>query len=356
MNLRRCLLLICVLSLLGCEMSEQQLFEQRSLQLKNLSDFGAVPLHDAFQKACKQFSEQVNAFAEDTSQDKLNEVQQQWKVVGQLFKRCELYDFGEVNSSFIHFRIHRWPTNERRLEDSLQTTTTLTAEGVSNMGSALLGLAALEHLLFEKDPTQSLLQFQENPRRLQFLVLSTEYLSIKAGELNEIWKNYSPTFTDALQSAISGGQNQLTNSLIAYLEETMKSRLGKALGESNGGLVDKTELEAHRSGASLDFLKSGFEEWKHCFNGDFEGNSDAYGFDDYLKAMGNQALADRIQIAIQECDQAMAELSVLQQDLENDTEKVANLKKAFHKLSVLTKNDLAGFIGVTVTANDSDGD
>ncbi|MEM8887206.1 MAG: imelysin family protein, partial [Bacteroidota bacterium] len=230
---------ICCL-LLSCEDKEQKLLDLRASQLENISEFGATPLHDEFQKASEELATKVEAFTQAPDLNQLQAVREQWKSVGQLFKRCELYDIGEVNSSFIHYRIHRWPTNEGRMEDSLAASSALTMEKVSNLGSSLVGLASLEYLLFENDADQTLEQFQASPRRLEYLLLCSQYLSNQAAELNKIWKSYSPTYVTSLQSAIIGGQNQSINSLVSFMEETSKTRLGKAMGEDDGGNTDST--------------------------------------------------------------------------------------------------------------------
>ncbi len=175
-------------------------------------------------------------------------------------------------------------------------------------------------------------------------------------ELNLTWVQYSSNFEHAIERKIGGGQNQIANSLVSYLEQMVKMSLGKALGENNGGKVDFRLLEAYKSDASLDFLKSGFSEWKSCFYGDFKNSRNNYGFDDYLIEMDNKKLAIRIENTIKDCELALANLKSLNQDLNTHPEKVSTLKKKFNELTVFIKTDLSSFIGATITVNDSDGD
>lgn len=347
---------IIIVSILSCGDTTQQLNEHRSSQLQNIAEFGAQPLHQSFQNACTQLASDVKLFAENLNADNLRKVQKQWKEVGQLFKRCELYDIGDVNSSFIHFRIHRWPVNTARLQDTIQQGEPLTLEKMSNFGSALVGIAALEYLLFDEDTDTTLSLFQSEPRRVEYLNLATEYLAKQATELNSIWKKYQPAFVAALENEIAGGHNQMINSLVDFLETTSKLRIGKALTAEAENGVDPKRLEAYRSNASLDFIKSGFEEWKRCYGGAFANSPDQFGFDDYLKALGQSDLANRIQTAIKNCDVALTELSNLNQDLEAQTAQVTDLMNAFNQLSILMKTELATYLGVTVMVNDSDGD
>ena len=63
-----------------------------------------------------------------------------------------------------------------------------------------------------------------------------------------------------------------------------------------------------------------------------------------------------IQVSIKACDGAIADLSSLNDDLEQATAKVTQLKKTFNDLSILMKADAASAIGVIVTVSDADGD
>ena len=336
--------------------AEEKLIQQRILQMENMDTYGAKPLFQDFVDACKNLQERTANFAGDLTSENLAAVQNQWIVVGELFKKCELYDIGDVNGSFIQFRIHRWPAEAETLADTLNSSGLITLDYIGSLGSHIIGIGALEYLLFEQDNSMVLSQFQNDDRYLDYLIEATRYLALQAEEMQSIWNEYSPVFVAATQSRISGGQNQMTNALLAFLEETARNRLGKALGEDDGGVLNKDLLEAHRSNASLDFIKSGFVEWKTYFFGDFPNSPDNYGFDDYLMALGNEDLVPAINAAIADCDAALGQLTDLNSDLANNTAQVEQLKDSFRSLSVLIKADLASVLGVTITVNDSDGD
>lgn len=338
------------------EDSEEKLIEQRVLQLKNMNEYGAKPLFQSFSLACEALQNDIENFSQSITLENLTTIRNQWETVGKLFKKCELYNIGDVNDKLIRSRIHRWPINIELLEDSLASDGIISAEYISILGSHILGIGTIEYLLFQNDPEGTLASFQANPRRLDYLSETSKYLKVKADELESIWEGYSSEFVTATESRISGGQNQMTNALLAFLEETIKLRLGKALGENNGGTPDLTNLEAYISNASLDFIDSGFEEWKNYFSGNFPNSPDNYGFDDYLIALDQETLVSTINTAISDCDAAIDQLTDLNTDLINNTEKVEDLKAAFQALTVLIKTDMASVIGAIVTVNDTDGD
>ena len=349
--------LLSILIISGCnsDNNETEISEKRSQQLINMYDNGIQPLHEDFEIACLNFTSEVTNFSQNLTANNLETVKAKWKTVAETYKRCEVYNVGDVQRSFIRYRIHRWETNPNALEDTLNTTPTITTAYISNLGSAIIGIAAIEYLLFENDATTTISTLQNDANRLAYLVESANYLYEQAQALKTEWSDYSEEFKTALESRISGGQNLMTNALVAFIEETLKLRLGKALGDGNGGLLTVEDFEAFRSEYSLELIQSGFEEFKHIYRGDYS-NGDGFGFDDYLIFLDNETLPVTIETAIQNCDDKLNDLQNLEDDLVNNTAKVTALQTALQELLVLIKADMASYIGATIVPNDTDGD
>lgn len=337
------------------DLSKDNTSAQRSKQLTNMYDNGINSLHDKLEIDCLNLFTEINTLSQNLTVTQLEMAQEKWRIATESYKRCELYNIGDVSRTFIRYRIHRWETNTEALEDSLLTNIPATSDYISSLGSAIIGLAAVEYLLFETDVNTTLTDLQSNTKRLDYLVESSNYIYQRAAALNITWDNYSAKFKSTLESKINGGQNLMLNSMIAYLEETTKVRLGKALGESNGGTLDIEQFEAFRSRHSLELIKNGFDEFKLCYRGNYS-NGNGFGFDNYTIDLENQILSDRIETALQNCDDKLNALSDLNTDLINQTQKVIDLQITFQELVILLKADLASFIGATVTVNETDGD
>lgn len=335
--------------------SETEISEKRNQQLINMYDNGIQPLHENFEAICLDFTNEVTDFSLNLNTSNLETVRAKWKTVAETYKRCEVYNVGDVQRSFIRFRIHRWETNVVQLEDTLATNPIITTEYISNLGSAIVGIAAIEYLIFENDATTTVSIFQNDANRLAYLVESANYLHQQAQALKTEWIDYSEEFKTATESRISGGQNLMTNALVAFIEETLKLRLGKALGDDNGGSLTIEEFEAFYSQHSLELIKKGFEEFKHIYRGDYI-NSDEFGFDDYLVFLDNETLPTTIEVAIENCENKLNDLQNLEDDLINNTAKVTALQTALQELLVLIKADMASYIGATIVPNDTDGD
>lgn len=336
--------------------NEAELMAQRITQLENLHTYGATAAFDNFAAACTELQIATEALVANVDAGNLATTQQRWQEAGEKFKKCELYDIASVAASFITFRIHLWPINAEDLVDTLASSVPVDATYISRLGSSVTGLGAIEFLLFEEDEMATLATLTADARRRDFLVETVRYLAQNAADMRDTWQANSSDFTQATQTRVSGGQNQMVNALLAFAEVTARTRLDKPLGEDNGGAISITRLEAHRSNASLAFIRSGFAEWKQYFYGNFPGSPEEYGFDDYLETLSNNSIEPLLQAAIGDCDNALAALDNLNDDLVNNTAQVEELRDSFQALATLIRNDLAMFIGSIITVNVTDGD
>lgn len=338
------------------EDSQEDLMEQRITHLENADKYGALPTYEGLEVYSEQFKSATDALNSDPNQQNLETAREQWKELAAALKKCELYDIGDVKDSYLHYRIHRWPTNIELLEDTLSGRATIDAVYADRLGSQIIGLGALEYLLFKDDLATTIELYDSEPRRLAYLWEITQLQHELVKKVVQRWKDYGPEFIVATQSRISGGQNQLTNSLLSFLEQTARLRLGNPAGESSGQAPDVSRLEAPFSDYSLEMIASGFEEWKRCFYGNFPESSNEYGFDDYLATLNAQDLVDRIETSIKACDAELVKTQSLNKELVENTQQVLALQERFNELASLIKADLASVTGATITVNDSDGD
>ncbi|MEN0002699.1 MAG: imelysin family protein [Bacteroidota bacterium] len=355
------LFFLLAIGMLACEdvaISEERLLEQRKLQLTNTLQAGILPAHQSFLSAAESLHQLSQTFRTTPTEDHLIAFRKQWKEAASSWKRCEFYDLGEISDSFIHFRIYRRPTNIEQLEETISNGELIDLDYVESQGSAVIGLAAIEYLLFEAVTDTSLQSFQADTKRADYLLALTAYLLDQAQALQESWGDYGPTFTNSLQSSIDGGQNLLVNAIVSALEETNKDAIGKPLGEASGGIAKLELLEAHRSSSSMSLIKATFREVKASFRGDYPNSESNYGFDDYLVALKNKELLDKIDTAIDKCEATLAELGGpdLKSTLATKPEAVAQLQLDFTALLLLVKIDMASFIGAIIVPNESDGD
>ncbi|WP_394749896.1 imelysin family protein [Spongiimicrobium salis] len=328
-------------------------------QLTNVFSNEIVSLNANFMERASTLQEAAEAFQRESTLQNLENAQEQWRNLQLVWKQLELYDLGDVGNSFIAFEINRWPSNTSRIEDNITGTTELNEAFIASIGSSSKGISGVEYLLFPSEEGQDILGSftgSNGDRRLQYLVAMTQNLTTKTSELNDLWNTFSPTFTTALESNISGSQNQLANAMISLLEEIIVSKLGRALGDNNGGTIITSQLEAFRSTFSKEIIRQHLTALQRTYQGEF-GAASTIGFDDFILRLEQQALDQRIQDQFTVCRNALDRISgSLAAELETNPDAVAAVRTAFRDLLVLIRVDMSNLLGIVVTFNDSDGD
>ncbi len=353
---------ILFLSILSCEKggiseNQAQIEYSRADQLRNLFNNGIKPLHEEFIIETEGLSENARAFKQNPSLENFRSLQNDWKTTANIWKRCETYDIGDINDSFIHTRINTWPTNSENIETNIEGGEPINLAFINSIGSSSKGIAAMEYLLFKSDANTTILELQSNPRRTDYIVALSKDFKNLAVEINSLWTNYGPSFTVAIQSNLEGGQNQTINAMVTLIEEIIISKLGRPLGDANGGTIDAQEFEAYHSDLSLEMIKNNIEELKKVFTGSYSQNTRRIGFDDYLTNLSNIILSDKIKNSFEKIEDHMASFNQgLNASLQSDPEKVRTLQTLSNELLILIKVDMASFIGSTITFNDNDGD
>lgn len=363
------LMLFCVVStsvFISCKDAvisedEYQIQHFREAQLKNIFTNEIVTLSDNFITKTTDLVTSVESFQHTKSIEKLREAQEKWLAMLKVWKRLELYNLGAVEDSFIHFEINRWETNINNINSYVNGSETINEAFIASKGSSSKGISAIEYLLFSSEANTRILQTfttdANYQRRLQYLVALAENLQTKATELKALWVADEQNFISSLESGISGSQNQLTNAMIVLIEEIVISKLGNPLGNSNGGTVNPAILEAHRSATSLTIIQEHLNALKRCYLGSFRDDVIRWGYDDYLRLIGNEDLNNKVLEAFENCQEKINVISnPLKTEIVENTQKVTELRQSFNDLLVLIKVDLANTIGTTVTISDNDGD
>lgn len=354
--------LFLFLSILSCEkggISENQarIDYNRRAQLRNTFNNGIKPLHEEFIVQTEGLSEKAMVFKQNPSLENFRSLQNDWKTTVNIWKRCEAYDIGDINDNFIHTRINTWPTNSENIETNIEGSEPINTLFINSIGASSKGLTAMEYLLFKSDVNSTFQELLLSQRRIDYIVALSEDLKNLAVEINSLWTNYGPTLMVAVQSDLEGGQNQIINAMVTLIEEIIISKLGKPLGDNNGGSINIEEFEAFRSDLSLEMIKNNIQELRKIFDGSYSVDNRKIGFDDYLVNLDNTVLSNKIKNSFEEIEDHTASFNQgLNITLELDIEKVEMLQGLCNDLLVLIKVDMASFIGSTITFNDNDGD
>lgn len=352
---------------IGCEKkgvseSEHQIQYYRKAQLKNIYENQIAKLTQSFTDETNLLIEATNSFKNKTDLTNLVTIQNQWKSVQLVWKQLELYDLGTISDNFITSEINRWPTDQKKINTNIASTDIINESYINTKGSSSKGISAIENLIYSiTDDNATLLNtFTEDSlsvRRIQYLIALSENLHQNSLKLKTLWDSDQVSFINSLENGISGSQNQVINAMVTLIEEIIITKLGKPLGDTNGGIIEAKRLEAYKSGFSKEIIQQHLTALQKCYTGDFTKTPFQIGFDDFLILIGREKLATHIMNQFIVCqEKATAIKGSLKNEITSNPKNVTELKNAFRDLLVLLKVDMANVLGSTITFNDNDGD
>ena len=356
---------ITITFLISCENDdlsiEQQQQSLRESQLRNTYDNGITPLLDSFIENTISLNEAAVNFSQNKTEAQLENVRAQWLETLLVWKNLELYDVGDIQDSFIHFQINRWPSNTVFIDNFIAGNEVINEAFINSNGSSSKGISAIEYLLYSGETTQetltSFISTDNADRRTNYLFALIENLVIKSQELKEQWEAYAPTFYSTLETGLNGSQNQLINAMITLSEQIVILKLGNALGDQNGGNIDITELENYRSQVSLESIEQNVRTLYSTYTGEYRNDNDSIGFDDFLSLLNANIIDEAIRTSFEENLTSINNIQgSLVNALETNPQQVIELQSSLNELEVLIKVDMANALGVIVTVNSNDGD
>jgi predicted lipoprotein len=351
--------------IVSCDNSDSgddvQIQDLREAQLINTYDNGIAPLNIDFQIQARELTSSISELVEVTNSDNLLNAQKSWMDLITVWKRLELYNIGLIEDSFIHFEINRWPSDLENIENYISGDDTVDVDFLKSKGSSSKGVSAIEYLLFDPAGNSAALNSLLNPldgtRRLDYILAASQILEEKSQEIANLWNAYENDFKANLENSIDGSHNQLTNAMVALVQEIVISKLGKPLGEKDGGVIQLDKVEAGYSNHSIYIIKKHLEVLKNCYEGDFIPGGEQIGFDDYLNAIDQSDIDSAILSSFSKCENTLSAMSDnLVAELGNSPTQVEELQNNFEELLTLIKVDMANALGVIIVPNDSDGD
>lgn len=355
--------LISILVVISCNSddngNEKSEIEQgRESQIQNLYDNQIAPLQQDHIAVTASLFEKSQTFAASVDPSSLNELKAVWKNSFLLWKQMEVYNLGEIQTSFIHFSIDQWPINAALIENNINgSTIEIDDSYIASLGAPSKGYAAMEYLLFNTSEQETLDAFttgQNVERRLQYLVALAKNLKEKAIELSEKWASYENSFKTNLETGVNGSQNQVVNAMVAAIENIKNRKIDEALSNTppNPELLEAFRSQQSKQAISEN-LRAVFETYKGNFNG-----QEGFGLEEYVSETLDRAdLNTSILNAFNNAQTALDQIAnPLEESIVIQTSKVEDFQNRITELIALFKVDLSSAANIVITFNDNDGD
>lgn len=363
----KCLVFACLITFSCNEEPENPSnnFDRKEL-LENTGKNIIIPAYENFSQRTGGLLQEAMAFVNSPTVNNLTTLQQAWEAAALQWQRAVMFNLGPAELENLNMKVSRWPTSPTSIEEAIEGATEINEAYIQSLSVNIKGLPALEYLLFDKQQGNAavLSRFEGSENRKAFLVALCENLNSLAAAVYEAWQpdggNYLTTFVNADGKDAGSSTTMLANQLIILTEIVKNEKVGIPLGKKSMGTILPNNVEAWRSGISLDLIKENIKAIEKVFAGDGE-NTAATGFDDYLNHVNVQydgaPLSEVIKEQIDKIEVALDAIDApLQDALETEREKVEAVYNETQRLVILLKTDMMSGLGLLITFSDNDGD
>lgn len=350
--------------------------------LENLGDDVILQSYTQFETRARELETAAGAYADSLSQDDRDAAQQAWRDAIDLWQRAEVFQLGPagvmgqvVAGEDLRDQIYSWPiVNPCRVDQELVEGNYADPSAFAQEPVNVRGLDALEYLLFETgtdnacapnssintDGTWDALGEQElQQRRADYAATLATLLTQRAEQLRTAWAADGGDFLGQFSNAGDGSDtyatsqealNAVSDAMFYLDKETKDMKLAQPTG-----LIDcvddvcPEERESRWANRSLAHVRNNLVGFRQLYHGGAPEDPDALGFDDLLRGMGADALADdmtqRIDAAITAAD---AVPGTMLEALQTDPESVTDLYDAVKSITDLFKSQFFDVLDLEV--------
>lgn len=357
--------------------------------LGNLGENVILATYVDFEAAAQTLEASAGSYADSLDEADHQAAQAAWSDAMQIWQRAEMFQVGPagamgatVGGEDLRDQIYSWPlTNACRVDQELVEQNYADADAFGSEPINVRGLDALEYLLFyggtDNDCTplstintdgswDALDDAELLKRRAEYAHTLAIDLGRRAEALRQAWDPQDGNFLAELSTAGTQSQTFATSQealnavsdALFYLDKELKDmKLARPAGLSE--CVEEVcpdKRESPQANRSLDHIRQNLVAFQQLFLGGAPEDADALGFDDLLRGMGVDSLADdmsaRIAAAIAAVD---AVEGTMVQALEGNPQSVIDVFDAVKAITDLYKSQFFDVLDLEVP-NRGEGD
>ncbi|MGM0555388.1 MAG: imelysin family protein [Myxococcota bacterium] len=356
--------------------------EARRDVLANLGEDVILEAYVDFEAQAKALETAADAYADSLDPADRQQAQQAWRDAMQVWQRAEMFQVGPagpmgavVGGEDMRDQIYSWPiTNACRVDQEIVEQNYTDADTFSSEPINVRGLDTLEYLLFYEgtdnacapnssintDGSWSALdQAEIERRRAEYAHTVAIDLSNRATDLREAWDSEGGDFLGELSTAGAASETYQTSQealnaisdALFYLDKEVKDmKLARPTGLSD--CVEDVCPEKRESlwaNRSLEHVRQNLIGFQQLYLGGAADDPDALGFDDLLRGMGADTLADDMSARIEDAIAAADAVDgTMVEALENDPESVVAVYEASKAITDLIKSQFFDVLDLEV--------
>lgn len=335
----------------------------RSSMLEFTAKQTIIPLYEDIHEAAKRFDSTLQVFAISQSNENLQKLRDQWRVLAFSWQYVVMFDFGpaQMNDGSLFQNIGTFPVSVDKIESYINVKDTT----FKNFDRDSRGIYALEYLIF-KDSNTTIQAFVDQPFRVAYAkAISRNIVKRIETVLNQWQGSFSISFIDNDGTQAGSSISDLYNSFV-YQYEIMKNyNLGLPMGKRAGQTTSESmKVEGYYSCYSTSLLFAKYEAIRNLWFGyarlSLLSSLSAKGFKDYLYTVENgpRLITDteeqwnRIGTVLQTIDTNLP----LQHMISTKDPRLEQLYLEMTKHTRFIKSEMSSLLGISITFSSSDGD
>lgn len=341
--------LIVICAFMGCEGDSDENFDVIALRASIIENH-ETPAHTDLVNRAIELNKSIIQLSDEIGADNLTNAKQAWLACAKAYSKTEIFNIGDVQSSYIHYGLYGWGALINSIESTITENESLESFDINTLPTNSRGLSAIEYLLFSQDATTTLLALEEE-NRIQYLSLLGENFLEKANNLEDLWIAQRTAFIENSETGLDEGVNQLINATNNTLSLVKKLKIGLPSGLESDA-IDIEALQADISGNSLELIASNLEIIEEVY---FSGETS---LSQYVASIaGNTEVNDAFAESFENINGFIAEIDgSLALAITAQPDQVEALHEEVNTLIRLFTADVSSVLSLTITPTDADGD
>ena len=324
-----------------------------------------IPAYQQLMAKAQDLRTRVFTFTDDPDPNTLAAARAELKATWLAWQDASIFMFGPSESAALRNALNTYPTNPDLIERNVSTGEYILGS-IGNRDA--VGFPAIDYLLNglgdEETTLNAFLNEAASASRAAYLQELASEIEGKSLETFNGWRdsggNFVATFTseDSRGTDVGSALGLLVNGIDLHFQRFSRDgKIAIPAGVRSAGVPRPTAVEARYGGYSVELLQANLSAYKRLFKGIGQNELDKEGLLDYLVALEAEALAADIEAQWDaSIDFAKTLQDPLDQQIEEDLEKVTNMFLELQKLVPFIKADMASIMGITLTNQDNDGD
>lgn len=291
-----------------------------------------------------QLSDQSQNFCKSVDHSGLEQLQASYKLLSSSWNQSVMFDFGPLRDNLFFPKVHFIESMRQRGRDYTKTIQSHLKKRMSDdkplndayfkkLKFTLVGMSAIEIMLFEKDSVKLLQEYQQS-RKCQLLTGLVKLNADNATYVVEAWQTAGKDELSYRQqffaNKLADGEQSLTKLIFAMQDYLRYIKQRKLDGK----------LDAKLSGLSYENLATGLQAVEDTFSAKDSG----YGLVDYLVKAGKAEVVERFYSEMAKAKQAVQQRNI------------AAMKQHYSALTKMFERDIPQALGVNLGMNFVDGD